>query len=42
MSDEKLALFISVGILAALALWVPALELLQRAIRHYGRRGQKH
>ncbi len=35
MSDELFASFVTVGFLAALSLWVPALNLLQRFLRNH-------
>ena len=37
MSDKLLSIAITVGILAALALWVPALDLCKRFILKHGK-----
>ncbi|SNS42658.1 hypothetical protein SAMN05421770_101919 [Granulicella rosea] len=41
MPDELISLPVTVGILAALALCVPALDRLERFIQNYGRNKQK-
>jgi hypothetical protein len=41
MSDEMFASITTVGILASLLLWVPAINLLQRLFKAHGRHTQK-
>lgn len=41
MSDELFASVVTVGLLVALSLWVPALDLLQRFIRNHAIHQQK-
>ena len=37
MSDQLLSISITLGLLSALALWVPALDWIERLLRSFGR-----